>query len=165
MDENKRSTAALDELEKLISLAESVSENISNLDSKLYKLKVQTLAVMSLSYLIIALGFLLYIKQFLSYPIMITFSIGFIALIIVGGLYVLHNFKIIKDTKYELKSESIVITKLIDMIHSYKMTVPTYRNDMLSSAVIEMRLGRIKFAAKNFSKRFADDDLAREINH
>lgn len=143
---NQNVKAEIQDLEKLIDLADTVSLNIQKLEDRRFKTKTEMLLsiviyVMSVLALILLLTFngnILAISGLMVILVVITYAFG---------IYNLYILRARKSIEIELSSEFDVMNRLLEMIHSQKLTVSNNLNvSVLESAILEMRIARIKFS-------------------
>jgi len=156
---NNQTLSKVEDLEKLIELAEKVSSNIDIINDKVEK-RMQYAAILFFAIIFFCLPIFKFqeiqgtdFRNKYDYFISVFFSIGL--LVFVGiSLRLLFSVTNMRKT---IKSEILILQDLLNMIHSYKEIV--YKDiSIVKKAVIDMRLSRIKFNKKDspsisFSKK------------
>jgi len=156
---NKQTLSKVEDLEKLIELAEKVSSNIDILNDKVEK-RIQYAAILFFAIIFFCMAIFkfqeiqgVYFRNKYDYFISVFFIASLLFFIGIS-LRLLFSVTNMRET---IKSENLILQDLLNMVHSYKEIVYTDISGV-KKAVIDMRLSRIKFnkqspSNKNFFKK------------
>ena len=143
-----------DDLEKLVVMAEKVTDTISDLNTRISNIRL-TLMV-STAVLYASFGGMFYLQlqpdRLMELPFLIYTSISVLIIILILGsaYFVVQYFRKIRDYKLKLSSEKEILKELLDMVYEYKDHI--YHGGSVSyveEAILKLRLKRIEFAAKH----------------
>lgn len=139
-----------EDLDKLISLAEDVSNHLHDMDSKASEVRQKSLWLMGVAYMVFGVAAAAFATVNFA-------SLGKIyEILIVGGIFVsaipisilfMSMRRNLRKLQNDMKVESSVLQELLSMVHELE-NVGRYRStiDPVSSAAFRMRLKRLHFA-------------------
>ena len=133
-------------------MAEEVSGTVSQLQTKMNNLR--TMAVVSAIGLYGGLGVAYYIyrasKNWVEFPFPFPYTLAAIAVsLAIGCMYILIQYiSKIKSYRYEVDSEKKILHRLLDMVYEYKGHIEEDELSIVDSALLDMKLQRIKFSGK-----------------
>lgn len=140
------------DLNDLVSMAESVSEKVQSLEKKIIFVKNK----FYFSFLGIFFGFTVVFflidnkymitEGFIEYFYLILFI--FIVLSFIFFMNIFINFNRIKSFLWEVRSEKSILKELLDLVFEYKAHLSKNDISPVENALIEIRLKRIKFSTK-----------------
>lgn len=138
-----------DELEKLVLMAEKISDTVAEINTKITNLKVMSMVAMICLYISIGAATYLFIVpeieniSFALYSVLIT-----VALITSAGsvLFLSQYFMKIQGLRRTLNSEKEILHNLLNMVFEYKDHLHNEDVSFVDNAILEMRLKRIKFS-------------------
>lgn len=140
------------ELEKLVNMAEEVSETVNALHTKIANLRVMfMLAIMSL-YASFGLGYFIFQSPswFLNFPLAFHLTLILLAIFLGVGsvLYLCKYFRNINIYRHNLETEIQIMRRLLDMVHEYKENIHEKDMSYVEKAILDMKLQRIKYSSK-----------------
>lgn len=140
------------ELEKLVAMAEDVSETVNGLQTKIANLRVMSMiATVGLYASVGAASYLLDRPNWLS-GVSIAFYLLLIlvaALIGLGSIFYVYQYvSKIKEYRRSLDAEIGILHRLLDMVHEYKDNIHGEELTYVERAILDMKLQRIKFSSK-----------------
>ena len=140
-----------EDLDRLVSLAEDISENMQTMNSNITKIKQNFLWMIGFSYMLIVAGFLIYY----IYAINISESVQL--LLYASALFVAVPFAIFLSTmtnnlhklKQDIRIEKDILIELLDMIHELENASRHHLTvDPINNALFRMRLKRLYFTIR-----------------
>jgi hypothetical protein len=137
------------ELEKLVSLAEDVSNNLTFLDRSKNNFLLIFSSFFVTLFVVLFLAVYYLMKYLLSDTTYLILLPVLVFLFCMYGMIFLIRYK---KMVFDIENESEILNNLLDMIHSYKEAIYlelTYTN----RALIDMKLSRISFALLEKYKR------------
>lgn len=142
----------VDELDKLVSMAEDVSETVNELHAKIANLKV--MFMLSVLGLYGALGASYYLirqpKWLFEIPLALYSSLIILAVLIgLGSVFYIYQYATkTRVYKRSLNAEKDILHRLLDMVHEYKENIHSAELSYVEKAILEMKLKRIKYSSK-----------------
>ncbi|MEZ8123729.1 hypothetical protein AB4563_16750 [Vibrio splendidus] len=145
-----RNVATAEDLEKLISLAENVSNNLHDMDSKASEIKQKSLWCVGIGYMFVGIAVVaLTTVDFNSlgkvYELLIMGGM-LVSVIPISILFVTMR-RNLRRLLSDIKVEASVLQELLDMVHELE-NAGRYRSmiDPVSSIAFRMRLKRLHFS-------------------
>ena len=140
------------ELEKLVNMAEEVSETVNSLHVKIANLRVMFMISTIGIYAAIGSSYAVYKKPewlinlpFAMYITLLLFAI-FLGL---GSLFYIYKYvRNIRIYRITLDAEIDILHRLLDMVHEYKDNVHEIEMSYVERAILDMKLQRIKYSSK-----------------
>ena len=140
------------ELEKLLLMAEKISETVNELHTKTANLRTMSYFSGIATYISFGLLTYFYINPELIFdvPLTLKLSAGIVLLSASTlGVYITYQyFSKIKRYRRDLMVETEMLHRLLAMIHEYKDHIHSSDLSYVDNAVLEMRLQRIKYSGK-----------------
>ncbi|CAM3899231.1 hypothetical protein [Rheinheimera salexigens] len=141
------------ELDKLVSMAEEVSDTVNKIKTQISKLR--SMAVVSFFGIYATMG-LIYIiihpsKWIIEQPLFLLIFLILLTLILgVASLFYFFQY-IIKHRVYrnKLTAEIQILYRLLDMVHEYKDNIYDTKLSYVEEAILDMKLRRLEFSSKN----------------
>lgn len=140
-----------EDLDRLVSLAEDISENMQTMNSKITKIKQNFLWMIGFAYILIVAGFLIY------YLYAINISELVKSLLYASAFFIVVPFTILFSTmtnnlhklKQDIRIERNILLELLDMIHELENASRHHLTvDPISNALFRMRLKRLHFTIR-----------------
>lgn len=137
------------DLDRLVSLAEDISENVQIMNLKIIKIKQGFFWLLGLAYIFIAVGLSIYHLNTLNTfePIhKILFYIGALTFVLLVTILLSTMINNLRKLKQDMRIEKSILIELLDMIHELE-NASHYSSlvDPISNALLKMRLKRIYF--------------------
>lgn len=140
------------ELEKLVYMAEEVSETVNALHTKIANLRIMFMASTIGLYAAIGFGFFIFQPPEWLPKLSITFYSSLFFLVIFIGLgsafYIFKYFRNIRILKRNLEIEIQILHRLLDMVHEYQENIYDKKMSHVEKAILDMKLQRIKYSSK-----------------
>lgn len=140
------------ELEKLVAMAENVSETVNELHAKRAKLK--TTAVISLGGIYLSLGTAGYLfthpywlDQF-PWMFYISLIIFLIFTGVISSIYTYQSVNFLKLVNRDLHTEVEILEKLIRIVYEYRDNVADDALTYVEKTILDMKLQRIQLSSK-----------------
>jgi hypothetical protein len=140
------------ELEKLVNMAEEVSETVISLHTKTANLRL--MLMFSIVGLYAALGSTYFVFQrpswFTDFPIAFYYTLILLSAFLgLGSLvYIYKYIKNIRLYRRSLYAETEILKRLLDMVHEYKENMHEKEMSYVEQAILDMKLQRIKYSNK-----------------
>lgn len=138
------------ELNKLVSMAEEVSERVTMLNVALSKSRLILITSSVLTYLSLGLVFTMALDWKSFSALSMNYSIIAIAVIIAvcSMLYAVKSFKELKNNRQILEIEKEILKRLLEMVYEYKEHLHNSEFSFVDNAILEMKLKRMKFSGQ-----------------
>lgn len=140
------------ELEKLVNMAEEVSETVSSLHEKIANLRVMFMLSTVGLYASIGCSYFIFRKPEWLTNIPIAFYLSLIVLAVflcLGSLlYIYKYIRNIRVYRRSLEAEIKILHRLLDMVHEYRENVYASELSYVENAILDMKLQRIKYSSK-----------------
>jgi len=140
------------ELEKLVAMAEEVSETVNELHIKIANLRV--MFMVSTIALYVAIGaayFVFQPPQWLSNsPLAFYLSLGMLAVFLgLGSCFYIYKYtRNIRVYRHNLETEIEILHRLLEMVYEYKENIHDKELSYVEKAILDMKLQRIKYSSK-----------------
>ncbi|MBN3116321.1 hypothetical protein H4F46_15620 [Pectobacterium brasiliense] len=140
------------ELEKLVNMAEEVSETVNSLHTKIANLRVMFMVSTIGLYAALCSTYFMFFKPELLKGLPIAFYLSLMLLAVFLGLgsiyYIYKYFRNIRIYRRDLDTEIEIRHRLLDMVHEYKENIHDEEMSYVESAILDMKLQRIKYSSK-----------------
>ena len=140
------------EVDKLVSMAEKVSDTVNDLHTKIANLRVMFIVSTMGLYASFGSGYYTYMEPSWLNELPFAFFLTLIMLTVflaMGSIfYILKYFTKIREYRYYLKSETQILHRLLEMVHEYREHFDGDKLTFVENAILDMKLQRIKFKKK-----------------
>lgn len=140
------------ELEKLVNMAEEVSETVNSLHTKIANLRVMFMLSCLGFYATLGTAYFIFTgpEWLVSLPIAFYLSLTLLAVFLgLGSVFYIYKYFInIRVYRRDLAAEAVILYRLLDMVHEYKENIYEEEMSYVEAAILEMKLQRIKYSSK-----------------
>lgn len=140
------------ELEKLVNMAEEVSETVNSIHEKIANLRVMFMVSTIGLYAAIGSGYFVFMRPDWLIDLPVAFYIGLIllaAFLCLGSLFYIYKYtRNIRIYRRSLVAEEQILHRLLDMVHEYKENLHEKEMSYVEIAILDMKLQRIKYSSK-----------------
>jgi len=140
------------DLEKLVQMAENVSETVNDLNTKMTNLRgIIAFSIIGMYTSIGAITYLILKPVWLenvSGTIFMLFILLAGSLFFISTYFIFQYFSKSKICRHTLYSERKILNELLDMVYEYKEHIHKEDMSFVENAILEMRLKRIRFSTK-----------------
>lgn len=140
------------ELEKLVNMAEEVSETISLLHTKIANLRVMFMVSTVGLYAAVGSAYLFFQRPewLTNLPFPFYLTLIFLAVVIGLGsfIYIYKYAQNIRIYRQSLDAEIKILHRLLNMVHEYKENLHETEMSYVEKAILDMKMQRIKYSSK-----------------
>lgn len=140
------------ELEKLVNMAEEVSETVNSLHAKIASLRVMFMISTAVLYASLGSAYLAFQRPdwFANLPFAFYITLILLtAFLCLGSVFYIYKYiRNIRIYRRSLDAEIGILHRLLDMVHEYKENVYDKEMSYVERAILDMKLQRIKYSSK-----------------
>ncbi|NOH45845.1 hypothetical protein F0259_18815 [Vibrio cyclitrophicus] len=140
------------ELEKLVNMAEEVSETVNSLHEKIANLRVMFMVSTIGLYAALGSSYFIFNRPdwLMNLPIAFYISLIILAAFLSFGslVYIYKYVRNIRIYRRSLDAEVQILHRLLDMVHEYKENLHEKEMSYVEKAILDMKLQRIKYSSK-----------------
>ena len=140
------------ELEKLVNMAEEVSETVNSLHEKIANLRVMFMVSTIGLYAAIGSGYFIFKRPdwLMSLPVAFYISLILLAAFLsLGSMFYIYKYvRNIHIYRRSLDAEVQILHRLLEMVHEYKENLYEKEMSYVEKAILDMKLQRIKYSSK-----------------
>ncbi|MBH0046504.1 hypothetical protein [Pseudoalteromonas sp. NZS11_1] len=140
------------ELEKLVNMAEEVSETVNSFHAKIANLRVMFMISTIGLYAAIGSSYFIFNRPDWLINLPMAFYLSLIVLAIflcVGSSFYIYKYSInIRTYRRNLAAEVKILLRLLDMVHEYQENIFNEEMSYVERAILDLRLQRIRYSNK-----------------